>query len=259
MHERPHAAAEHHLLAEQIGDGLLFQRALDRPGPGAADRLGIGQGQGERSAPERTSSAVRRALRSPGAATAIDTARRGREVLRTHEAPGPVRRHQHGRDALGQLDPAEIKIEAVRRDQHVARRQGSHESRCETLGLALVGHQQRDDVALPGRLGGGDRLEAVSHRALVARRAGQLGDDHAAAAIAKVLRLGVALRAVAQDGDRLSAQQGQVGVVVVVDFGRHGRFDVGTSLNSGGLLVHSRQLTRLAANACSTSVNGMIR
>ena len=94
----------------------------------------------------------------------------------------------------------------MRRHQDVARRKVRANLVMEHVGLPLVGQQQRDDVALPGRLGGGERPEAVLHRAVVAGRAGQFGHDHAAAAIAQVLRLGVALRAVAQDGDRLSAQ-----------------------------------------------------
>ena len=52
-------------------------------------------------------------------------------------------------------------------------------------------------------------------------RARPLGHDHLAAAIAEVLRLGVALRAVAQHGDCFAGQQRKVGVFVVVDFRGH--------------------------------------
>ena len=73
-------------------------------------------------------------------------------------------------------------------------------------------------------LGGRDRLEAVLDGLLVVGRAGQLGHDHVAAAVAEVLGVGVALRAVAQDGDRLVLQQREVGVFVVVDLGGMDRF-----------------------------------
>ena len=40
-HERGEAAAQHGLLAEQVGLGLLGERGLDDPGAGAADRIGV--------------------------------------------------------------------------------------------------------------------------------------------------------------------------------------------------------------------------
>lgn len=67
----------------------------------------------------------------------------------------------------------------------------------------------------------GHRLEAVLLGQVVVRAAGPLADDHRAAAVAQVLGLGVALRAVAQDGDRLVLQQRQVGVGVVINLGGH--------------------------------------
>ena len=57
---------------------------------------------------------------------------------------------------------------------------------------------------------------------VVVGRAGQLADDDVAAAVAEVLGVGVALRAVAEDGDRLALQQGEIGVFVVVNLGGHG-------------------------------------
>ena len=42
-----------------------------------------------------------------------------------------------------------------------------------------------------------------------------------AAAVAQILGLGVSLRAIAENGDGLAFEDGEIGVVVVVDFGRH--------------------------------------
>ena len=38
-----HAAAQHGLLAEQVGLGLFFEGGLDDAGPQGADALGVGQ------------------------------------------------------------------------------------------------------------------------------------------------------------------------------------------------------------------------
>ncbi len=66
------------------------------------------------------------------------------------------------------------------------------------------------------------RLEAVALGQVVVRAARPLADDHRAAAVAQVLGLGVALRAVAEDGNRLAFEDREIGVVVVVNFGGHG-------------------------------------
>ena len=91
----------------------------------------------------------------------------------------------------------------------------SAESRPKDRGLPLVGQQQRDQVARGSSTGGGNRLETVAFGTCVGRRARQLGDHHAAAAIAEILGLCVTLRAVAQHGDGLSLQQRKVGVGVL--------------------------------------------
>ena len=49
-----------------------------------------------------------------------------------------------------------------------------------------------------------------------------LADDDVHAAVAEVLGLGVALRAVADDGDGLALERVEVGVFVVVNRGCHG-------------------------------------
>ena len=89
------------------------------------------------------------------------------------------------------------------------------------VALHFVGQQDVDEVGLLGGLVGRHRLEAVAHGQVVVRAAGPLADDHVAAAVAQVLGLGVPLRAVAEDGNRLALEQRQIGVFVVVDRGGH--------------------------------------
>ena len=59
-----------------------------------------------------------------------------------------------------------------------------------------------------GGVGGADGLEAVADGEVVVLAAGALADDDVDAAVAEVLSVGVALRAVADDGDRLAFEGG---------------------------------------------------
>ena len=70
-------------------------------------------------------------------------------------------------------------------------------------------------------------LKAVADGQIVVRAAGPLADDHGTTAIAQVLGMGMPLRAVAQDGDRLALEERQVGVFVVINLGGHGGFSGG--------------------------------
>ena len=143
------------------------------------------------------------------------------EVCRPDQASRPHRRHQDRRHPLGHVQLAETHAETVGEHQHLARREIAANLVAEDFGLKFVGQQHGDDVGPPGGLGGRNRLEAVLDRLLVIRRFRQFGHNHLAAAIAEVLRLGVALRAVAQNGDGLAGQQRKIGVLVGVDFRGH--------------------------------------
>ena len=46
LDEGGRSSAEHGLLAEEVGLGLLRERGLDDAGPGAPDALGVGEGGG---------------------------------------------------------------------------------------------------------------------------------------------------------------------------------------------------------------------
>ena len=81
----------------------------------------------------------------------------------------------------------------MRRNQHLSRPETRLNLVAKDLRLPFVGQHERDDVAFGGRTGGGNRPEAVAHGALMTGHARQLGDDHAAPAIAQVLGLCAAL------------------------------------------------------------------
>ncbi len=82
--------------------------------------------------------------------------------------------------------------------------------------LHVVRHQHHDGVGVLGGLGRAEHLEAGLLGARRVGRARQVADDHAHAAVAQVLGVSVSLAAEADDGDRLAADQAEVGVIVVV-------------------------------------------
>ena len=120
--------------------------------------------------------------------------------------PGPLGRDQHDVDARRSFDLAEVDVEAVRAHQHIARLEMRADLRAVDVALHFVGQQDVDHVGLLGRLFDAHRLKAVAHGQFVVGAAGPLADDHRAAAVAQVLGLGMALRTIADDGDRLALQ-----------------------------------------------------
>ena len=85
----------------------------------------------------------------------------------------------------------------------------------EDLGLGGVRGQQHDHVGPLGGLRVGLDLEAGFARLVGGLGAFAQADDHLDAGFAQVLRVGVALGTVSDDGDLLALDQGQVCIVVV--------------------------------------------
>ncbi len=144
------AAAEHDLLAEEVGLGLLGEGGLEDARAGAADPLGIGQGQGL---------AGRRAGLG-GGDQAGDAA--PLDELAADEVARALGGDQGGVDALGRDDLAEVDVEPVRAEQQVAGPEVGLDVAGVDVALDLVGQEDIDQVAGLGGLGGGDRLEAVA-------------------------------------------------------------------------------------------------
>ncbi len=138
------------------------------------------------------------------------------------QMPGPLGSDQHDVDARRGFDLAEVDVEAVRTHQDVARLEIVADRLAIDVSLHLVGQQHVDDVGLARGLFGRQRLEAVAHGQVVVGAARALADDHGAAAVAQVLGVGMALRAVAQDGDRLALECRQIGIFVVINLGHQG-------------------------------------
>ena len=145
------AAAEDDLLAEEVGLGLLGEGRLEDAAAGAADPLGVGQGQG----------LARRASSSSPVAIRQGTPPPLTNSLRTRW-PGPLGATRALSTPVGGHDLAEVDVEPVRAEQQVA----GPEVRLDVAGvdvaLDLVGQEDVDQVAGLGGLGGRDRLEAVA-------------------------------------------------------------------------------------------------
>jgi hypothetical protein len=86
------------------------------------------------------------------------------------------------------------------------------------VALALVGREDDDHVGPRRGLGTGENREAGLLGLRLRLRALLQADDDLDARVAQVLRVRVALRAVADDSDLLALDQGKVGVFVVEDF-----------------------------------------
>ena len=105
----------------------------------------------------------------------------------------------------------------MREHQQVAGHDPVADLQFPDLGLLLVGEQDHHDVASVGGLGHVDHLETRILGLRAARGVGTQADDDVDAGLLQVERVRVPLRAVAEDRDRLPLEEGEVGVVVVVD------------------------------------------
>src|SRR6266540_1311933 len=165
LDERADTAAQHRLLAEQVGLGLLLEGGHQRAGPGAADPARVRLGQ------------------VPGLALAL-------LELAAHQVAGALGRDHRHVHALRRLHVPEVDVEAVGEEQCVAWPQVRRDVTRVEVPLHRVGHQHHDQVGPLGRLGLGAAL-------------GPLGeaDPHLAARVLEAQRVGVPLGAVAEYGD----------------------------------------------------------
>ncbi len=205
------AAAEHHLLPEQIGLALLLERRLDDAGAPAADRRGVGERYFQRVA--------RRVLchrhQTWHAATAL--------IFAAHGVSRAFRRDHEHVDVGARIEQVEMHVEPVRESE---RRAGLHvrpEFFPVKVALPFVGRQHHDDIGPFGALG---RVHHAQPRRLGFRHSAgvrpQSDRELGGAAVLEIVGVRVALAAVADDGDLFSFDQVHVGIAVIVD--AHGCF-----------------------------------
>src|SRR5262245_15784759 len=199
------AAAEHRLLAEEIGLGLFLEGGLE----------------GRRA---RTSDALRPRQRDLLGVTAgilldRDEARHAAplQVLAPHEMTRPLRRHHEHVHVGWRDDLLEVDVEAVTECQVLALRQPGADLVLVDLRALLVGHEHHDHVGLAGRGRGVDHAQALGLRLLARRALGPQPHPDVAAAVAQVERVRVPLAAIPDDRDLLPLERLQRGVRIVID------------------------------------------
>src|SRR5918996_1038135 len=154
LDERGGAAAEHRLLAEQVGLGLFLEGGDQGPGRGPADRPGVALGQ----VPGLPGGVLGDRDQHRGALAVLELA-----PDQVAGALGGDHGHVHG---VGGLDVAEVDVEPVGEEQGVARVEVGGDVACVQVALHGVGDQHHDQVGpgaclgraghgQPGRLGGG--------------------------------------------------------------------------------------------------------
>ena len=205
-HQIHHAAAQNGLLAEQVGLRLIVEGGFHDPGPGAADAGDVGQ----------------RDL--------IGVA--GGVLLHRHQAGHALARHVGGADGVARAlggghehvhpgggdDLLVADVEAVGEGQGLALGHVGGDVPVVDLGLHLVVDEDHHDIRplsgggdgfhrQPGGLGGGPALGALPQ-----------AHAHVAAGVLQVQGVGVALGAVADDGDLFALQPAQVAVLLVIHF-----------------------------------------
>ena len=203
-HQVHHAAAQHGLLAEQVGLRLVVEGGLHHARPGAADARDVGQGN-----LVGVAGGVLLHGHQAGHALAGD-------VGGAHGVAGALGGgHEHvypgGGDDLLVAD-----IEAMGKSQGLALGHIGGDVLFIDLGLHLVVDQDHDDIRPLS--GGGDGLDRQPGLLGVGPVLGALpqADADIAAGVLQVEGVGVALGAVADDGDLLALQPAQVAVLLIV-------------------------------------------
>jgi hypothetical protein len=193
------------MLAEEVGFGFFLEGGFEHAGAGAAQRLGVGERESLGLAADVL---VNRQQSGCAAAFGEDFA---------DAVAGRFGRDHGDINVARRLDSLEVDVESVGEHERLAAREVRRDGGGIERGLAGVGGDDHDDVGPGGSAVGGDGIEAMllgaGARAAGFRKAHLHGD----AAVAQVEGVGVPLRAVAEDGDLLAADEGEVGGVVVVD------------------------------------------
>ena len=139
-------------------------------------------------------------------------------ILGAHGVAGALRRdHQHV-EVGARLDQVEMHVEAVREHQRRAVLHVGVQMVAVDVALQFVGREHHHHVGPLGGLGDLHDLELLALGLLDALRAlAQRDRDVLDAGIAQVERMGMALAAIADDGDLLALDQVQVGVAIVIN------------------------------------------
>jgi len=206
LDQRGRAAAQHGLLAEQVGFAFLAEVGFDDAAAAAANAAGVGQGD--------VMGVAGRVLidgdQAGDAAAAL--------IFAAHGVARTLGRDHDDVHILARLDQAEMDVQAMGKGQRRAGAQIGVDVVGVDGGLMLVGGQDHEDIGPGGGFGVRQHLEPCAFGLLGRRRTGAQRDgDFRNAAVAQVLRMGMTLRTIAQNGDLLALDQADVRVVIVIN------------------------------------------
>ncbi|OQA08529.1 MAG: hypothetical protein BWY65_01457 [Firmicutes bacterium ADurb.Bin373] len=195
FHQLGDAAAEHCLLAKEVGLGLFLEGGLKNARPGPANTLGISQAD----------------VLGFAAVVLVNRDQAGHAfTFRIHPAHNMSRSlggyHKYI-DIGGRHDLAEMDVKPVGKHERVAFLQVRLDLLLVDSGLQLVGDQDLNDVSHFCRLGHSHYLEPVSLCLLPVGQVLAQSDNYIKTAVLEVLRLGVSLAAVPNNGDGFTFQQ----------------------------------------------------
>ena len=205
-----HATAQHGLLAEQVGLGLFAEVGLDDAGTATADGGGIRQRQVTGSAGLVLVDGDQHGHAAAGGVGAAHRVARG------------LGRHHHHVQVGTRLHLTVVDVEAVCERQHCALLQVRLDVGLVGSGDVLVRHQDHHEVGALDGISHRSHLQAGRTGLAIGRTANAHAHRHVHTRILQVERMGMTLRAVADDGDLLALDQLEVGVLVVENFHGNG-------------------------------------
>ena len=139
-------------------------------------------------------------------------------IFRAHGMARTFRRDHHHVEIGARLDQVEMDVEPVREHQRRAFLHVGVQLVVIDVGLQFVGREHHHHVGPFGGLGDFHDRQLLALRLLHALRVlAQRHRDVLDAGIAQIERMGMALAAIADDGDLLALDQVQVGVAVVIN------------------------------------------
>ena len=206
FHELGHAAAEHCLLAEEVGLGLFAEGGLENARSARADAAGVS---------ERDLFRLARIILRDG-----DKGRNALalEILRTDGVTRSLGRYHDDVDVLGGLDEVEMYVQAVRERQRLTLGHIGSDFRLIYIRAKFVGDEHHHHVRLLGCLGNAVHFESVFLGDFDVPAAFAQTDHDVNARIFEVHGVCVTLRAEADDGDRLAVENFHVAISVVILF-----------------------------------------
>ena len=193
-HEFAHAAAQHGLLAEQVGFGLFLEVGFNQHRARTADAGGVRQ----RLVAPVTAGVLMHGVQTRH--TAADL------VLLAHQCAGTLRRDQDHVDVGTRKDRLEVNVEAVRKQQRRARL----DVRCDDFGVQLrlhhVRRQHSDEVGTFHRFRRFEHAQSVGLGGQRGRAAAAQADDDVETGVAQVQCMRPPLTAIAEHRDALALE-----------------------------------------------------